>query len=178
MDGATSEFGPVVRNGNRSLVVSPSFTFRTDVQPVQMPAKQARGRVWSSANQMSPSSALLDSLKELHGTTQRFSVRAIEPRACYRRFGCSLFPPSGSILSSSLKSMGLPLASRFAARVLVDAARFLVACMSAELGRGHALSRDGELASVGSVAHVRCRIIGKYAQHRSHIADVSVHDAE
>jgi len=28
-----------------SLVVSPSLTFRTEVQLVQMPAKQARGRV-------------------------------------------------------------------------------------------------------------------------------------
>ena len=54
-------------------MVSPSLTFRTDVQLVQMPAKQASGRVSSSANQMSPPSALLNSLKELNGTTQRFS---------------------------------------------------------------------------------------------------------
>ena len=39
-----------------------------------MPAKQARGRVSSSANHMSPPSALLNSLKELNGSTQRFSV--------------------------------------------------------------------------------------------------------
>src|SRR5258705_10831610 len=38
-----------------------------------MPAKQARGRVSSSANQMSPPSALLNALNELNGTTQRFS---------------------------------------------------------------------------------------------------------
>ena len=50
----TSVFGSVVRNANRSLVVSPSLAFRTDVQLVQMPAKQARGRLSSRANQMSP----------------------------------------------------------------------------------------------------------------------------
>ena len=61
----TSAFGSVVRNAKRSLVVSPSLTFRTDVQLVQMPAKQASGRVSSSANQMSPPSALLNSLKRV-----------------------------------------------------------------------------------------------------------------
>ena len=57
-----------------SLVVSPSLTLRTDVQFAQMPAKQASGRDLSSANQMSPPSALLNSLNELNGTTQRFSA--------------------------------------------------------------------------------------------------------
>jgi hypothetical protein len=33
------------------FVVSPSLTFRTDVQPVQIPAKKARGLVSSNANQ-------------------------------------------------------------------------------------------------------------------------------
>src|SRR5205814_3830965 len=70
----TSTLGSVVRNAKMSLVVSPSFTFRTDVQLVHMPAKQASGRVSSSANQISPPSALLNSLKELNGTTQRFSA--------------------------------------------------------------------------------------------------------
>jgi hypothetical protein len=70
----TSAFGSVVRNAKMSLVVSPSFTFRTDVYVVQMPAKQARGRVSSRANQMSPPSVLLNSLKELNGTTHRFST--------------------------------------------------------------------------------------------------------
>ena len=37
-----SAFGSVVRNAKMSLVVSPSLTFRTDVQLDQMPAKQAR----------------------------------------------------------------------------------------------------------------------------------------
>src|SRR3979411_3152470 len=69
----TSAFGSVVRNAKMSLVVSPSLTFRTDVQLVQMAAKQARGRLSSSANQMSPPSALLNSLNELNGTTQRCS---------------------------------------------------------------------------------------------------------
>src|SRR6478752_3878803 len=70
----TSALGSVVRKAKRSLVVSPSLTFRTEVQFVQMPAKQTRGRVSSSANQMSLPSVLLNSLKELNGTTQRFSA--------------------------------------------------------------------------------------------------------
>src|ERR1700730_13275598 len=48
---ATSLFGSVVRNAKMSFVVSPSFTFRTEVQRVQMPAKKANGRVSSRANQ-------------------------------------------------------------------------------------------------------------------------------
>jgi hypothetical protein len=40
---ATSSFGSVVKKAKMSLVVSPSFTFRTDVHRVQMPAKQANG---------------------------------------------------------------------------------------------------------------------------------------
>ena len=50
-DRPTSLFGSVVRNANISFVVSPSFTFRTEVQRVQMPAKKANGRVSSKANQ-------------------------------------------------------------------------------------------------------------------------------
>src|ERR1019366_7122048 len=80
----TSEFGSVVRNAKMSLFVSPSFTFRTEVQLVQMPAKQARGRDSSMANQMSPPSALLNSLNELNGTTQRFSTAS-------HRVQCLLF---------------------------------------------------------------------------------------
>src|SRR6201991_1245877 len=65
----TSAFGSVVRNAKRSLVVSPPLTLRTDVQLVQMPAKQARGRVASSANQMSPPSAF-----ELAETVERHNT--------------------------------------------------------------------------------------------------------
>jgi hypothetical protein len=54
---STSAFGSVVRNAKMSLVVSP-LTFLTDVQLVQMAAKQARGRLSSRANQMSSPSAL------------------------------------------------------------------------------------------------------------------------
>jgi hypothetical protein len=42
----TTLFGSVVRT-----LVSPSFTLRTEVQRVQMPAKNASGRVSSNANQ-------------------------------------------------------------------------------------------------------------------------------
>ena len=47
---ATSLFGSVVRKPERSFVASPSFTFRTDVQLVQIPAKKASGRLSSKAN--------------------------------------------------------------------------------------------------------------------------------
>src|ERR1700752_3964023 len=120
----TSAFGSVVRNAYRSLVVSPSLTFRTDVQLVQMPAKHARGRVSSSANQMSPPSALLNSLNELKGTTHRFSMPSHRVQCLLFTLRMLVVPPSGSIRSNSLKSTGLPLATSFAAR-------FLVASMSA-----------------------------------------------
>src|SRR5271156_2155421 len=102
-----------------SLVVSPSLTFRTDVQLVQMPAKQARGRLSSSANQMSPPWALLNSLKELNGTMHRFSVPSHRVQCLLFTLRMLVVPPSGSIRSNSLKSTGLPFASSFWARFLV-----------------------------------------------------------
>jgi hypothetical protein len=63
-----------VRKPNKSFVVSPSFTFRTHVQFAQMPANPASGLDSSKANQMSPPSALLNSLKDVNGTTQRFTT--------------------------------------------------------------------------------------------------------
>src|SRR6266851_252600 len=108
-----------------SLVVSPSLTFRTDVQLVQIPAKQASGRVSSSANQMSPPSALLNSLKELNGTTQRLSVPSHRVQCLLVTLRMLVVPLSGSIRSSSLKLTGLPLTSSFAARFLVA---FIRAC--------------------------------------------------
>src|ERR1700742_5235855 len=115
----TSAFGSVVRNAKRSLVVSPSLTFRTDVQLVQMPAKQARGRPSSSANQMSPPSALLNSLNELNGTTQRFSTPSHLVQFLLVTLRILVVPPSGSIRSNSLKSTGLPLGCSFSAPFLV-----------------------------------------------------------
>src|SRR3954468_22271974 len=119
----TSALGSVVRNAKMSLVVSPSLTFRTDVQLVQMPAKQARGRVSSSANQMSPPSALLNSLKELNGTTQRLSVPSHLVQCLLFTLRMLVVPPSGSIRSSSLKATGLSFSRSFAARFLVASIR-------------------------------------------------------
>src|SRR6195952_2793511 len=84
-----------------------------------MPAKQARGRVSSSANQMSPPSALLNSLKELNGTTQRFSTPSQRVQCLLFTLRMLVVPPSGSIRSNSLKSTVLPLACSFSARFLV-----------------------------------------------------------
>src|SRR5580692_11327507 len=105
------------------LVVSPSLTFRTDVQLVQMPAKQARGRLSSSANQMSAPSALLNSLNELNGTTQRLSTPSQRVQCLLLTLRILVVPPSGSIRSNSLKSTGLPLAWSFEARFLVASIR-------------------------------------------------------
>ena len=63
----TSAFGSVVRKAKMSLTVSPSLTFRTDVQLVQMPAKQASGRVSSSANLMSPPSPFVEFAAAIEG---------------------------------------------------------------------------------------------------------------
>ena len=60
-----------------SLVVSPSFTFRTEVQRVQMPANTARGRVSLRANQIGgrlSSGSTSFSEKLVNGTTHRFSI--------------------------------------------------------------------------------------------------------
>src|ERR1700745_3569725 len=84
-----------------------------------MPAKQASGRVSSSANQMSPPSALLNSLNELNGTTQRFSRPSHLVQCLLVTLRILVVPPSGSIRSNSLKSTGLPLACSFSARFLV-----------------------------------------------------------
>src|SRR6202043_1817668 len=102
-----------------SLVVSPSLSFRTEVQLVQMPAKQARGRVSSSANQMSPPSALLNSLNELNGTTQRFSAPSHLVQCLLFTLRMLVVPPSGALRSSSVKSTDLPLACSFSARFFV-----------------------------------------------------------
>src|ERR1700729_3471463 len=102
-----------------SLVVSPSLTLRTEVQLVQMPAKQARGRVSSSANQISPPSALLNSLNELNGTTQRFSTPSQRVQCLLFTLRILVVPLAGSMRSNSLKSVGLPLACSFSARFLV-----------------------------------------------------------
>ena len=75
--GATTALGSVVRKAKRSFVVSPSFTLRTDVQRVQMPAKKASGRLSSSANQTGgrePSGKTSCSAKLVNGTTQRLST--------------------------------------------------------------------------------------------------------
>src|SRR5580658_5233081 len=75
--GATTPFGSVGRKANRSFSVSPSLTLRTDLQRVQIPAKNASGRLSSSANQTGgcePSGNASFSENEVKGTTQREST--------------------------------------------------------------------------------------------------------
>ena len=70
---ATSAFGDVVRNANRSSVVSPSLTFRTEVQPgTCSPAKNA-GRPSAISNHAFPPRSWSGSAKRVNGTRQRFS---------------------------------------------------------------------------------------------------------
>ena len=109
--GATIAFGSVVRKANRSFVVSPSLTFRTDVQRVQMPAKKASGRLSSSANQTGgrePSGWSSFSEKPVNGTTHRLSTPShrrqwgeatlrtlVTPESEFRCFGAAdLTPPA------------------------------------------------------------------------------------
>src|SRR5665213_1420547 len=85
-----------------------------------MPANTASGLPSSSANQMSPPSALLNSLKEVKGTTQRCSTPSHRFQCLLDVFRMLVVPESGSIRNSSLKSYDLPLASSLAARFLAD----------------------------------------------------------
>src|SRR5664279_1350201 len=93
----TTLFGSVVRKAKMSFVVSPSFTFRTEVQRVQMPAKKASGRVSSKANQTGgrvPSFRASFSEKLVNGTTQRCSTPS-QRRQC-RDFTFRTFVTPGS----------------------------------------------------------------------------------
>jgi hypothetical protein len=77
MDSPTILFGSVVRNAKMSFVVSPSFTFRTEVQRVQMPAKNASDLVSSNANHTGgrePFGSASFSEKLVKGTTHRLSM--------------------------------------------------------------------------------------------------------
>jgi hypothetical protein len=84
-----------------------------------MPAKQTRGRLSSSANQMSPPASRLNSLKDDIGTTQRFSTPSHRAQCLLLVLRMLVVPLSGSIRSSSFKSTWLPLAWSFAARFVV-----------------------------------------------------------
>lgn len=139
----TSAFGSVVRNAKRSLVVSPSFTFRTT-------SNWARCRRSRRGDGFHRVRTGYHSLNELNGTTQRFSGPS-------HLFQCLLFtlrmfvvPPSGSIRSSSLKSTGLPFASSFAARFLV--ASIKACCDDGIPDRAVASSRpSGPLRTIGAL---------------------------
>src|SRR3954470_19770507 len=111
----TSAFGSVVRKAKRSFVVSPSRTFRTDVQFVHVPAKHTSGRLSSSANQISPPASRLNSLKDDIGTMQRLSTPSQRFQCLLEVFRMLVVPVSGSSRNNSLKSTGLPLASSLAA---------------------------------------------------------------
>ena len=104
----TSAFGSVVRNAKMSLVVSPSLALRTDVQLVQIPAKQARGAAFVEGEPDVAAPALLNSLKELNGTTQRFSVPSQRVQCLLFTLRILVVPPSGSIFSNCWKSTLCP----------------------------------------------------------------------
>ena len=151
-------------------MVSPSLTFRTDVQLVQMPAKQARGRVSSSANQISPPSALLNSLKELNGNYA--AVLDGEPScpvfarhvADVGRAAIRLHPEQ--FLEVDRLTLRLKLFGSFLGGIHQRLRR-----------RWHAPSRCDELPALGARANDRCLVIRKNAGHWREVADVPVHDA-
>src|SRR6202165_159109 len=107
----TTLFGSVVRNAKMSFVVSPSFTFRTEVQRVQIPAKKANGRVSLKANQTvgrEPSGSTSFSEKLVQGTTQRFSVPS-QRRQCGELTLRTLVTPGSDFLPCSAKTgEGIP----------------------------------------------------------------------
>src|SRR5277367_5132572 len=73
----TSALGAVVRKPKTSLVVSRSFTLRTEVERVHRPAQKASGRLSSKANKTGgrePSGRTSFSEKDVNGTTQRLST--------------------------------------------------------------------------------------------------------
>jgi hypothetical protein len=69
---------------------------------------------------MSPPAALLNSLKDVNGTTDRCSTPSQRCQCLLRTFRMFVVPLSGSIGSNSLKSTIPPLASILAARFLTD----------------------------------------------------------
>src|SRR5471032_1587064 len=96
---ATTAFGSVVRKANRSFVVSPSFIFRTEVQRVQMPAKNASGRLSSKANHKGgrePSGRTSFSEKLVKGTMQRLSTPSQRCQCLEFRLLMFVVPMSGS----------------------------------------------------------------------------------
>src|SRR5271166_3630156 len=81
--GATIAFGSVVRKANRSFVVSPFLTFRTDVQRVQMPPKKTSGRL-SSRGGRSPQEPVCGGASpavQRAGTRLVFWPRLARPRS-------------------------------------------------------------------------------------------------
>ena len=128
--GATTAFGSVVRKAKRSLVVSPSLTFLTDVQRVQIPAKKASGRLSSSANQTGgrePSGRTSFSENEVNGTTQRLSTPS-QRRQCGEATLRTLVTPGSELRPFSAKAGdGMPqrasASSRTLRRVAHDRAR-------------------------------------------------------
>ena len=81
--GATTAFGAAVRKPYRSFKVSPSFSFLTDVQRVQMPAKNPTGLSSLRANHTGSGGFPAYSEKLVKGTRQRFStpIRGCFPTA-------------------------------------------------------------------------------------------------
>src|SRR3954464_11696192 len=104
--GATTALGSVVRKAKRSLVVSPSLTLRTEVQRVHRPAKNASGRLSSSANQTvgrEPSGRTSFSENEVNGTTQRLSGPS-QRRQCGEATLRTLVTPGSDLRPLSAKA--------------------------------------------------------------------------
>src|SRR6202040_2831218 len=138
----TSLFGSVVRNAKISFVVSPSLTVRTEVQRVQMPAKKAKGRVSSKANQTGgcvPSGSISFSEKLVKGMTQRFSIPS-QRRQCGDLTLRTLVTPGSAFLPSSARR------------------------------RGHAPPRHHQLATVGLVSDNRGGVVREDPVQRWQIA--------
>src|SRR5258708_32534614 len=101
-----------------SVVISPSFAFRTLVQLVHSPAKLSRGRDWSAANQTGVffPSIVSYSENDVNGTRHRLSGPSQRFQWALLTFRMFVVPLSGPSRSSSLKSTDLPFARHLAGR--------------------------------------------------------------
>src|SRR5919112_2541213 len=169
--GPTTPFASVVRKANRSAFTSPSLTFRVDVQLVQIPAKNRRGRSSPAANQTGtfrPSAVVSYSLKLVKGTRQRCSTPS-HRRQCGEVTFRTLVTP-GSVLRPfrAKAGEGRPQRIMASSRVPSSAVRTTGAGVSGKTAR-----RAGRLPVVSRIALASWRMASwpLVREYRLHTAD-------
>ncbi len=139
----TSALALVVRNANRSQVITPSATGRVQVYPVEMPAKNASGRLSSSANHT--------------GSILPFGVRSFS----LNYVSATRHREPGP---SQCRQCGLVVL-----RTLVTPLSIFLPC-SAKTGLACPPRHQMPANAVGAVAYYRSCVIWKHARHRRQVA--------